>query len=74
MYKAVRRVDLFITNLGIVVQHLAHDPDSLVPDFLVEPRISDYLKKSDPVLKSVIEKEKPSGTYTPLEVPHPAGA
>jgi len=32
------------------------DPDSLVPDILIERRLSDYLNKTDPVLKSVLEK------------------
>lgn len=41
---------------------LDDDPDSLVPDLLVEPGISDYLDKTDPVLKIVLEKEKPAGT------------
>ena len=32
------------------------DPDSLVPDLLIEPRISDYLNKADPVLETVLRK------------------
>jgi hypothetical protein len=38
---------------------LDDDPESLQPDFLVEPRISDYLKKADPVLNYVLEKRNP---------------
>jgi hypothetical protein len=30
------------------------DPDSIVPDILIEPRISDYVKKGDPVLDKII--------------------
>jgi hypothetical protein len=36
------------------------DPDSLVPDLLIEPRISDYLKKVDPVLENVLGRKYPS--------------
>jgi len=36
------------------------DPDSFVPDILIEPRISEYLIKADPVLKSVLEEKNPS--------------
>jgi len=32
------------------------DPNSLVPDIHIERRLSDYLNKTDPVLKSVLEK------------------
>ncbi len=44
---------------------IENDPDSLVPDLLIEPRISDYLKKTDPVLKSVLGKKNSAGTCTP---------
>jgi hypothetical protein len=30
------------------------DPDSLVPEILVEPQLGDYLKKTDPVLERVL--------------------
>ena len=35
------------------------DPDSLMPDILIEPRISEYLKKLDPVLNFVLGKRNP---------------
>jgi hypothetical protein len=35
------------------------DPDSLVPDVDIEPRISDYLNKTDPVLNRVLELKAP---------------
>ena len=38
---------------------LDDDPDSLMPDILVEPRISDYLKKADTVLNYVLGKRNP---------------
>jgi hypothetical protein len=38
---------------------LDDDPESLQPDFNVEPRISDYLRKTDPVLNYVLEKRNP---------------
>jgi len=38
---------------------LDEDPDSLMPDILVEPRISDYLKKADAVLNYVLGKRNP---------------
>ncbi len=41
------------------------DPASLVPDLLIEPKISDYLKKVDPVLENVLGKKYPFGIYTP---------
>ncbi len=36
------------------------DPVSLVPDILIEPGISDYLEKADPVLKRVLEDRIPT--------------
>jgi hypothetical protein len=36
------------------------DPDSLMPDLLIEPMASDYLKKSDPVLNSILGKRNPT--------------
>ena len=36
------------------------DPDSLDPDLILEQKISDYLKMSDPVLKNVLEKRNPT--------------
>jgi hypothetical protein len=39
-----------------------NDPDSIMPDLLIEPRITDYLKKVDPALEYVVEKRNPSGT------------
>jgi hypothetical protein len=41
------------------------DPDSLLPDIYVEPRILDYLKKTDPVLENVLKKSDSSGIRTP---------
>lgn len=39
-------------------QVIEGDPVSLVPDMLIEPKISDYVKKYDPVLRNVLgEKE-----------------
>jgi hypothetical protein len=35
-------------------QVIDSDPDSLVPDILVEPALADYLKKTDPVLDRVL--------------------
>jgi hypothetical protein len=37
-------------------QVIEGDPNSLVPDILVEPILADYLEKSDPVLERVLEK------------------
>jgi hypothetical protein len=55
---------LFLPNSRLPVtysvkyfQVLDDDPDSLIPDILVERRLSDYLNKSDPVLKSVLAKK-----------------
>jgi hypothetical protein len=39
---------------------LDEDPDSFEPDLLIEQKISDYLKKADPVLKSVLGKRNPT--------------
>ena len=39
---------------------LDEDPDSLEPDLLIEQKISEYLKKADPVLKSVLGKRNPT--------------
>jgi C-terminal processing protease CtpA/Prc len=36
------------------------DPESLVPDLLIEQKISDYLRKGDPVLESVLGKRNPT--------------
>lgn len=49
------------------------DPDSLMPDLLIEPRISDYLNKDDPVLKSVLGERNPSETCTPSAALRPSG-
>jgi hypothetical protein len=49
------------------------DPDSLVPDILVEPRVSDYLNKADPALERVLGERNPSGTCTPSAAPRPSG-
>jgi C-terminal processing protease CtpA/Prc len=38
---------------------LDDDPESLEPDIFVEPGISDYLEKTDPVLNYVLEKRNP---------------
>jgi len=35
---------------------LDSDPDSLEPDIHIERRLTDYLKKTDPVLRSVLER------------------
>jgi hypothetical protein len=32
------------------------DPESLVPDIIVEPELADYLEKTDPVLERVLER------------------
>ena len=39
---------------------LDEDPDSLEPDLLIEQKISEYLKKADPVLKSVLGRRNPT--------------
>jgi len=35
------------------------DPDSLVPDILIERRLPDFLNRIDPVLRSVLDKKYP---------------
>ena len=40
-------------------QVIDDDPDSLVPDLLIEPRISDYLNKADPVLEKLLGERNP---------------
>lgn len=37
-------------------QVVEEDPDSLVPDILVEPALSDYRNKTDPVLERILER------------------
>ncbi len=49
------------------------DPDSLVPDLLIEPRITDYLKKADPALEHVVEEWNLPGMCILSEVLLPSG-
>jgi hypothetical protein len=37
-------------------QVVEDDPESLVPDIIVEPALADYLKKTDPVLETILEQ------------------
>jgi hypothetical protein len=49
------------------------DPESLVPDILIEPSIKEYLKKADPALEYVVEKRNPSGICILSEALLPSG-
>ena len=50
------RSGLAVTYSVKYFQVVEGDPDSLVPDILVEPTTADYLRKSDPVLERVLEE------------------
>ena len=53
--------DLPVTYSTKYFRVIDDDPDTLVPDIYVEPRISDYLKKIDPVLERVLKVSDSSG-------------
>jgi hypothetical protein len=50
------RSGLAVTYSVKYFQRVEGDPESLVPDILVEPTLADDLKKSDPVLERVLAK------------------